>query len=762
MTGKPPPQAVHAPYNFVPLSPWIFEPGHKEPVSRDYPLREGISGVLELELTAHSPLLVGGEQLRGTNTAGRVPFFRLPNGDPAIPGSSIKGMIRNVLEIAAFGKMRMVDDKRLGLRDISGKHVAEVYRKSLFGSDPNNPHPLQAGLLRWGETGEPKIIPCRYAKISHLDMERWLKMGETLFERGLGVGEKYALWDEKTSQAGKEKIVLEGLPAIRFDVGEMSTLNANNPQSGAANLGQGDVQGALVFTGQVSDRGPNKDKKGKYKDFVFYHPDPGQTIAGPERLSPSVWQAFRQIHGDDGRPLKRSEDPAKKEKSLAGQYPWMDYWKERFFAGHPVPVFFRLDPAGRVMAMGLAYMFKRACDYSVGETVDHHSPFHRTMEKVDLVERLFGRIGEDNTSHDGWKGRATFGHFQWVKRPNEPLTWSAPTILNGPKPTYFPNYLEQQSKDGQLAGRGTPQYSTFMDENARIRGWKRYPARPGGRVAVQPLLKDQKKNLKVQVTLETLPPGTLFRGHLRVHNLRPEELGALIWALEWGGQEPLRHALGMGRPFGFGQVSLKIIGCFQKNLRPNDPEVQPREKAFYRDCFVAMMQTAYAKAHQGKGWLESPQLQTLLAMANPQQAEGRKLEHMVMGMKHRNDFVAVKQHGMVLAPYVETAPVASPLGGRSLGRQRGGVDPESFSPWVDQTIQSLVAELKSSPAEILRGKALAQRWQAMDDPEEKNTALREIKRRWDNEGLWAATSGKALKQAKAIYEAGLAAVKAVS
>jgi len=68
----------------------------------------------------------------------------------------------------------------------------------------------------------------------------------------------------------------------------------------------------------------------------------------------------------------------------------------------------------------------------------------------------------------------------------------------------------------------------------------------------------------------------------------------------------------------------------------------------------------------------------------------------------------------------------------------------------------LAEKLKTSPAEVLRGKALAQRWQEMEDPEQKRTALLEIKRRWDHEELWTQT-GKALKQARGVYQAGLEA-----
>jgi CRISPR-associated protein Csm5 len=76
----------------------------------------------------------------------------------------------------------------------------------------------------------------------------------------------------------------------------------------------------------------------------------------------------------------------------------------------------------------------------------------------------------------------------------------------------------------------------------------------------------------------------------------------------------------------------------------------------------------------------------------------------------------------------------------------------SQSAWVNQKLAQIAQQNRSSEKEALRGKALAQAWQDMPDGEEKQAALADIKRRWQNENWWDEPNGKAAKQAKAIYE----------
>ena len=75
--------------------------------------------------------------------------------------------------------------------------------------------------------------------------------------------------------------------------------------------------------------------------------------------------------------------------------------------------------------------------------------------------------------------------------------------------------------------------------------------------------------------------------------------------------------------------------------------------------------------------------------------------------------------------------------------------------WLDAKLQELMAANRASEKDTLRGKPLAEAWQAIDDPDLKDKALGAIKRRWAAEG-WGdrPPGGKAVKRALEIYEGG--------
>ncbi|WAR43656.1 type III-A CRISPR-associated RAMP protein Csm5 [Methylomonas rapida] len=76
------------------------------------------------------------------------------------------------------------------------------------------------------------------------------------------------------------------------------------------------------------------------------------------------------------------------------------------------------------------------------------------------------------------------------------------------------------------------------------------------------------------------------------------------------------------------------------------------------------------------------------------------------------------------------------------------------SAWVNQKLAQIAQQNRSSEKDALRGKALAEAWQALPNGEEKQAALADIKRRWQSEDWWEQPNGKSVKLAKAIYEQG--------
>lgn len=628
-SDQPPMTVIHAPYNFVPLANWVHIPPWSAAVSQDWPFEDGYSGELHVTLTSHTPLLVGGSQSKGSKEqAGRVEPFRLPDGRFAIPGSSLKGMLRAVIEIAGFGRMRMVDRQRPALRDISKGDT--IYTRRVRDK-------IQAGWLEASEDGGRTIVPCRFVWLEHRELEKTLGRKDALFSRGQSVRDKYETWARECASRNRN------VGELRF-----SPLPDKNGKMLARQLDIGNEVGHPVFTGQVSD---STTKAGKKRDFLFYGDDPSRRISVPD----DVWQDFLRVHGND-------------EKRGADAMSWPGYWKARFHANKRVPVFYVND--GGTLRIGLAYMLKLAGDFSTLDMIAHSSPLHRDAPGAaagyDLADLLFGAINESGSSDaqaDALRGRVSCGML--VCDHDVRVIEQHPTILNGPKPSYFPNYVRQSASEPTKWKVGSPaSYAAYIRTNTSsrptLRGFKRYPVRPPASVAVQELSDDQKKNQNraVQISLQTLPPQTRFSGRIVFHNLKREELGALLWAVTWGGRAELRHALGMGKPFGFGQANITIDHA-RSRIVPNDPSrpssalSNDEVDALLRAFTTHMDETARG---EGKlpGWEQSPQMLDLLAMADPRAParlkNGLELRHMRLD---DDEFTRAKQAGLVLADYAD-------------------------------------------------------------------------------------------------------------
>lgn len=617
-------RAISAPYNFVPLADWVHTPSWGPQVSHDHPFRDGLSGEIAYTLTATSPLLVGGTQRKATNDApGEVRPFKLPNGRYAIAGSSLKGMIRSVIEIAAFGRMARVDDARPGLRDISGRFVQKSYTDKVRDK-------VQTGFLRACSDGEQEIIPCQMARLNHRDLEATFNVPAPIFPTRKTVREKHDRWTQLCNAQGWHP------ERLSFDLIGYE----------AKNFGSGRHIGFPVFTGQISD---STKPKGKYKDFIFYDPD----ATKPIRVPTDVWRDFLLIHGDE-------------EKRNDGMS-WPGYWRERFHRGKDIPVFYLQD--GDYLRIGLAYMPKLAGDYSIHDLIDKASPAHRqdpgAEHGYDLADLLFGAVNPSKQT-DSLRGRVSFETAEATGALTE--RQQPDTILNGPKPTYFPNYLTQKADQARGTMTGA-QYATYIDNGEKpptARGFKRYPARPDAMTKAQPLTGEQQGNNNVKVRLHTLD-NAQFKGRIVFHNLKPAELGALLWALTWDQKPELRHGLGMGKPFGFGQVRIDIDAS--SSLIPNDPNqaVATIDADAVRTLIDAFKREMEDAAGTHGGWEGSMQIANLLAMADPAAAvdwarDGRELRHMHLIAKCRqpvrpdgaNEFHWAKQNPpgpFILADY---------------------------------------------------------------------------------------------------------------
>lgn len=96
------------PYSFVPLGP----APRRAKLDDYYAGQTLLTGRLDYTLTTDTPLLIPDTAKTATEPSGHrtSPFFRLPDGTPAVPGSEVRGAVRNVYEAVTHSCMPVLRD----------------------------------------------------------------------------------------------------------------------------------------------------------------------------------------------------------------------------------------------------------------------------------------------------------------------------------------------------------------------------------------------------------------------------------------------------------------------------------------------------------------------------------------------------------------------------------------------------------------------------------------------------------------------------
>lgn len=142
------------PYAFVPFTNkvYLLDDTEKELLSHDIPFENNLSGTLCVEFESITPFCVCEEDGTNANISGK--YF--------IPGTSLKGMIRNVFEIITLSNAQNgISNKRYSMRDL---------RNSSYELKAND-HPQKSGFLVQ-INGNYYIHPCTSEKYSYKDIEK--------------------------------------------------------------------------------------------------------------------------------------------------------------------------------------------------------------------------------------------------------------------------------------------------------------------------------------------------------------------------------------------------------------------------------------------------------------------------------------------------------------------------------------------------------------------------------------------------------------
>ncbi len=146
---------ARSPYNFTPLNKQII--ADKSKTYFDSFNSERHTGYINITIENKTPIFIGGNGQE---------FFKVKDKD-AIPGSSIRGLIRMMLEIISHGKFVNFDDTKYFMRfiaDSSDRPYKIHYYEKMGLSQPGEdykPHNAKAGFLFYNRADDSyAIYPC--------------------------------------------------------------------------------------------------------------------------------------------------------------------------------------------------------------------------------------------------------------------------------------------------------------------------------------------------------------------------------------------------------------------------------------------------------------------------------------------------------------------------------------------------------------------------------------------------------------------------
>lgn len=632
---------IKSPFNFVPLSGKVFFPDWAGKISQNIPFSDGLSGMIRLKITADSPIYIRNGHVREDAPDKKTGEFKTKEaekryisfshvdvgGEPRyfIPGTSIKGEVRNLLEIMSFGKMQVDRSAMFARRDLTRN--ADYPLK-------NHQREIHCGWLRRNGDAFEVTDNGRPYRMSHKSIDSWT--GKELMARNFSAARGIDLtknttlngktYDPKTAAYKKALLGQWGLDRLSFSIVKEGKTGDKYVEVDD----NGDIQGSIVVTGQPGPwKMPRGSKAGKFYEFVFGY----EEQHSPHRLSREMFSHFEFIYRD-------STD-------------WNDVKKNIDHQG--IPVFFRAN-GNDIIDFGLTFLYKMPYRHSVQDSL----PGMHRDSRPDLAQCIFGYTEADVVKDDSLnslKGRVQFGNA-FADPSTVRMLDTQRLPLGTPKASYLPIYVSQgKAVHGQLPvsyttpgknGEPVPHYTYQTYDNSHPTGWKRYYGRDGI-VWGEPAPVNSEGEDTQNTPFDPLDTGAVFNGVVTFHNLRPIELGALLCALTFGGHQDCHHQLGLAKPYGYGLCHYETTLAAQK-LSNLGGEAITETNGFINSFIQKIADELSLK----DGWSNDAPIKTLLTMASIPVPDSDGFRYMNMSTdRNKNDFLNAKKEGETLRPSLE-------------------------------------------------------------------------------------------------------------
>lgn len=522
-----------APYNFIPLNCQVITVKAED--LPDFDQQKGYDGYLDLEIDAKTPLYIRQsytakemqkleELARKGNKDEELDyklslsgFYRPAHAAYRIPGSSLRGMLRTLFEVATYSKMTYIDDHKLYYRSFADTSLEyrNQYVEWMMESVGKTYYPkVSAGYL--SKRGNHYFIK---EAVSYHRVEEDLVLKNRIIRESMsspnkrGTNRYYLDFIKKTPfievlfKPDPEIVHKEHSVDMRY-----SKVSDILPMQHPAPAGY--QRGFLVLSGWIPSR-----NIGKHMHWVISEPSTN-SYEVPEDLI----QDYKKDVNRKGTNLLKFTKQAKEG----------------------CPCFYIMNK-GEVMAFGHTGLFRMVYNNSIGDL----RPEAHKVDDLDLAESVFGLIKGTPIR----PGRV-FVEDAICDKAVEMAEAQYPRILSGPKPNSFQHYIAQDVKDIKPAGRNNNNRTgirNYDSPGARLAGNKFYWHRDNDAWIANTADVNQAK--KQYTKIHPLDKGSTFKGRIRFMNLSEAELGALLFVINL--PEGCCHKLGMAKPLGLGTVHLR-------------------------------------------------------------------------------------------------------------------------------------------------------------------------------------------------------------
>ena len=489
-------RAATAPYNFVSLPEKVLasEIENVDTFKNHICERGKISGEIELEIETLTPMFLGGN--------GETSFS--PAGKFIIPGSSFRGMFKNIFKIVTCGAFRGRTSSQKKGEDFNDEHI---YYRCLMGvgsmewtKDLNAEYSRRMTGRTRGKNGKTVIV--KKALPGFLIRTKDNKYLIAPLDEGCYEG-RISIKDKKFFGLKDSCVVWDGVAAYIF-------------------TGTGDKKKFVRYT-EITDINPNRQSWSELPDDVKESYEHDRNRRGVNLLDNEKILNREQI-----KELSRSF-PAKLKAALTKAFEDV---------ATLIPCHY-LDEGGKVTAFGHGQYFRIPYRNSIGDIV----PKNLQSEKIiDFADAIFG-------SKENWASRVAFEDAAPISEIKTLETAAAHPLMQ-PNTTSYQLYLKQ---GGEIL--------THWDKiGAEIRGYKIYWHNDNEDWKANDSEKrlDAGKTADKRITKDLTPleKGSKFKSKIRFQNLSAVELGALLMIFDLNGVKNPAYKIGMGKPLGFGSVKI--------------------------------------------------------------------------------------------------------------------------------------------------------------------------------------------------------------